>query len=99
MKMTVRTTKETLQMDILPDKNTKGTTHRVTKATAMTFHPHGSIRKRWKYTDDQSYDKSNAYQGNEVFDQKSSEKHYNPKHSNERFPGLHPSDYQSYKKK
>ena len=60
--------------------------------------PHGSIRKRQKYTDDQSYDKSNAYQGNKYFDQKSSEKHYSPKHSNERFPGLHPSDHQSYEK-
>ena len=59
--------------------------------------PHGSIGKRQKYTDDQSYDKSNAYQGNEkYFDQKSSEKCYSPKHSNERFPGLHPNDHQSY---
>ena len=61
--------------------------------------PCGSIGKRWKYTDDQSYDKSNAYQGNEkYFDQKSSEKCYSPKHSNERFPGLRPSDHQSYEK-
>ena len=45
MKTTVRTTKETLQMDILLDKNTKETTHWVTKATAMTFHPVGPSEK------------------------------------------------------
>ena len=44
MKTTVRTTKETLQMDILPDKNTKETTHQVMKATAMTFHPMGPTK-------------------------------------------------------
>ena len=45
MKMTVRTTKETLQMDVLPDKKTKETTYWVTKATAMTFHPMGPLEK------------------------------------------------------
>ena len=45
MKMTVRTTKETLQMDVLPDKKTKETSHWVTKATAMTFHPMGPLEK------------------------------------------------------
>ena len=32
-------------MDILLDKNTKETTHWVMKATAMTFHPMGSLEK------------------------------------------------------
>ena len=45
IKRTVRTTKETLQMDILLDKNTKETTHQVTKATVMTFHPVGPSEK------------------------------------------------------
>ena len=45
MKTTVRTTKETLQIDVLPDKNTKETTHWVTKVTAMTFHPVGPSEK------------------------------------------------------
>ena len=45
MKMTLRRTKEALHMDVLPDKNTKEITHRVTKATAMTFHPVGPSKK------------------------------------------------------
>ena len=69
------------------------------KSNSNDIPPHGSIRKRWKYTDDQSYDKSNAYQGNEkYFNQKSSEKCYSPENSDERFPGLCPSDHQSYEK-
>ena len=45
MKMTLRRTKEALHMDILPDKNTKETTHQVMKVTAMTFHPMGLSKK------------------------------------------------------
>ena len=45
MKMTLRRTKEALHMHVLPDKNTKETTHWVTKATAMTFHPMGPSKK------------------------------------------------------
>ena len=45
MKTTVRITKETLQMDVLLDKNTKETTNQVMKATAMTFHPAGPSEK------------------------------------------------------
>ena len=45
MKTTVRTTNETLQMDVLLDKSTKETTHWVMKATAMTFHPMGPSEK------------------------------------------------------
>ena len=45
MKMTLRRTKEALHMDVLLDKNTKQTTHRVTKATEMTFHPMGPSKK------------------------------------------------------
>ena len=67
------------------------------KSNSNDIPPHGSIRKRWKYTDNQSYDKSNAYQGNEkYFNQKSSEKCYGPKHSNERFHNF--GDHQSYEK-
>ena len=69
------------------------------KSNSNEIPPHRSIKKRWKYTYNQSYDKSNTYQGNEkYFDQKSSEKCYSPEHSDERFPGLHPSDHQSYEK-
>ena len=58
-----------------------------------------SIKKRSKYTDHQSYEKSNAYQGNEnYFNQKTSEKGYAPKHSDERVPGLSQSDHQSSEK-
>ena len=98
MKRTVRTTKETLQMDVLLDKNTRDYSLG-NQSNSNDIPPRGSIGKRQKYTDDQSYDKSIAYQGNEkYFDQKSSEKCYGPENSNERFPGLHPSDHQSYEK-
>ena len=93
MKMTVRRTKEALHMDVLLDKNTRDYSLD-NESNSNDIPPHGPIEKRWKYTDHQSYEKSNAYQRNEkYFDQKSSEKGYTPKHSGERFPGLCQSDH------
>ena len=98
MKMPLRRTKETLHMDVLLDKNTRDFSLG-NESNSNDIPPHGSIGKRWKFTDHQSYEKSNAYQGNEkYFDQKCFEKGYTPKHSNERFPGLRWSDHQSYEK-